>query len=292
MNNTYDYSVSHPDYFKQLAVKDILFLHYICPQVEPFLYLYTHYNQISFTLSGNKVFHRGARSWHMTDDISIFAKKGAWKQENGTTGWEILSFYFADSYLQRFLKENGQNLPLFNLPEPSKDIFIEINLSDTTRAFFYSILPYFSQQPPPSENLLDLKFKELLFNILSNPANKSLLAYINSLSAHHKPPLEEIMEANFMFNLSLTDLARIAQRSLATFKRDFIEAYKTTPGKWLAQKRLDYAKHLLDTSKKNVNEVAYDSGFVNATHFSRVFKEKFGLAPLQYRRRNASAISI
>lgn len=290
MNNPYDYTISRPDYFKQLAVKDVLFLHYICPQAEPYLYLYTHFNQISFTLAGNKIFHRGSKSWSMTDNISFFAKKGAWKQENGTAGWEILCFYFSDSYLQHFLVENGQHLPLKNLPEVSKDIFIEIEINDTTRAFFYSILPYFSQQPPPSENLLELKFKELLLNILSNPSNKSLLAYIKSLNGQFKPRLEEIMEANFMFNLSLKEYARIAQRSLATFKRDFEICYHISPGKWLTQKRLEYAKYLLDTSNLNINEIAYDSGFENVTHFSRVFKEKYGVAPLPYRKQSNALI--
>jgi len=285
MNNTYDYSVSHPEYFKQLAVKDLLFLHYICPQIEKYLYLYTHFNQISFTLGGNKVFHHGSRSWTMTESSSIFAKKTAYKQEIGTVGWEILSFYFPDSYLQNFFKENRQHLPLKHLPDVPGDMFIEININETTRAFFYSIVPYFSQEVPPSENLLELKFKELLFNILTNPANASLLAYISSMSDQHKPPLSEIMEANFNFNLSLSDFARIAQRSLAAFKRDFIEIYHTSPGKWLSQKRLEHAKLLLDTSKMNVNEIAYDSGFESVTHFSRVFKERFGSSPLQYRKK-------
>jgi AraC-like DNA-binding protein len=288
MNNTYDYSVSHPEYFKQLAVKDLLFLHYICPQIEKYLYLYTHFNQISFTLGGNKVFHHGSRSWAMTESSSIFAKKTAYKQEIGTVGWEILSFYFPDSYLQNFFKENRQHLPLKHLPDVPGDMFIEININETTRAFFYSIVPYFSQKVPPSENLLELKFKELLFNILTNPANASLLAYVRSMSDQRKPPLPEIMEANFNFNLSLTEFARISQRSLAAFKRDFIEIYNTSPGKWLSHKRLEHAKLLLDTSKKNVNEIADDSGFESVTHFSRVFKEKFGSSPLQYRKQYQS----
>lgn len=286
MNNTYDYSVNHPEYFKQLAVKDILFLHYICPQIEKYLYLYTHFNQISFTLGGNKIIHHGSKTWKMTDNTSVFARKTAYKQEMGTVGWEILVFYFPDSYLQNFLRENRQYLPLKHLPDPTRDMFIEISINEVTRAFFYSIVPYFSQEVPPSENLLELKFKELLFNILSNPANSALLSYVNSMSDQHKPPLHEIMEANFNFNLSLTDFARMAQRSLATFKRDFIELYQNTPGKWLSQKRLEYARLLLNTSKKNVNEIAHDSGFESVTHFSRVFKEKFGSSPLQYRKQD------
>ena len=167
----------------------------------------------------------------------------------------------------------------------TSDMLIEIKVNETTRAFFYSMVPYFSQKIPPSESLLELKFKELLFNIFSDPANADLLAYINSIDDQYKTPLWQVMEANYTFNLTIDGFARIAQRSVGTFKREFHEYYHTTPGRWLTQKRLEYAKDLLDTSKKNVSEIADESGFENITHFSRIFKEKYGLSPLQYRKR-------
>jgi AraC-like DNA-binding protein len=40
--------------------------------------------------------------------------------------------------------------------------------------------------------------------------------------------------------------------------------------------------------KKNISEIAYDSGFENISHFSRIFKEKYSLSPLQYRKNNTS----
>ncbi|MEP7317672.1 MAG: AraC family transcriptional regulator [Panacibacter sp.] len=284
MNNTYNYFVSHPDEFKQLVVKDVLFLHYICPQAEKYMYLNSHLNQIGFTLAGDKTIHVGEKAWIMTQESSIFVKKTAWKQELGTTGWEILSFYFPDNYLKFFFKEYREQLPLKNLPAIPSDMLIKIEVDAVTRAFFYGIIPYFNQRDPPPEDLLELKFKELLFHILSNPNNAEVLAYINSMMGNSKPPLDEIMEANFNFNLTLEEYARIAQRSLATFKRDFEELYHSSPGKWLKTRRLKYAKHLLDTSKMNINEIACDSGFENATHFIRVFKEEFGMAPLQLRK--------
>ena len=283
VNNTYDYLISRPNEFQQVAVNDLLFLHYICPQVDQYMYLFSHFNQISFTLAGDKTFHRGAKSWTMTRHTTMFAKKGAWLQEKGTTGWEILSLYFSDEFLCRFFQENRQLWPQKPFAVPSNDIFIGIKVNEATRAFFYSLLPYFTQQPPPTESLLELKFKELLFNILSNPENAELLAYVISISDNRKAPLPQIMDANFYFNLSIAEFARLAQRSVSTFKRDFQEYYHTTPAKWLVQKRVGYAKLLLDTSTNNINEIAYNSGFENPAHFSRVFKEAFGLSPMRYR---------
>lgn len=287
MINTYDFQVEHPEMFSHLAVKDLLFLHYKCPQEDKIIKIYTHLNKFIFVLEGKKMIHHHGKSWLLTTETAVFFKKTAYSAERfREMEWEVLCFYCPDNYLRQVFSEYRQHLPLKNIPAPSNDMLFEINVNTFTRAFFYSIVPYFKQQPPPSENLLEIKFKELLFSILSNPANANLLAYINSINDQHKPLLPEIMEANFTFNLSLAEFARIAQRSLASFKREFTQTYHTTPGKWLSQKRLEYAQHLLDTSTKNVNEVSYDSGFENVTHFSRVFKEKFGLAPLQYRKQS------
>ena len=289
MINTYDFQVEHPETFSQLAVKDLLFLYYKCPQEEKKINLYTHFNKIIFVLEGKKVIHHRDKSWLLTNDKAVFVKKTAYNQERFyEVDWEVLCFYCPDTYLRQIYSEYRLHFPLKDIPAPSKEMLIEINVNETTRAFFYSIVPYFRQKPKPVEDLLALKFKELIFSILSNPANANLLSYVNNISDQHKPLLQDIMEANFTFNLSLQEFAKIGQRSLASFKREFTETYHTSPGKWLSQKRLDYAKHLLDISTKNVNEIADESGFESVTHFSRVFKEKFGFSPFQYRKQKHS----
>jgi AraC-like DNA-binding protein len=92
------------------------------------------------------------------------------------------------------------------------------------------------------------------------------------------------MEANFSYNLGLEDFARLSHRSLSTFKRDFRKYYNQSPGKWLLQKRLDYSAVLLKNPMLNVSQVAVDCGFEDLSHFSRAFKEKFGISPADYRK--------
>lgn len=281
MNNTYDFKVARTDIIKQLTVKDMLFAYYKCPQVDKVLHVLTHYNEIVFTLSGKKTLHHREKSWTLTDNTSLFIRRTAYKAEKyDFEGWEVLAFCFQDDFLRQVFREYRKYLPLL----------IEINVNETTRTFFYGMVPYFSQKIPPSESLLELKFKELLFNIFSDPTNADLLSYINSIDDQYKTPLWQVMEANYTFNLAIEEFARIAQRSVTAFKREFHEYYLATPGKWLTQKRLEYAKILLDTSKKNVSEIADESGFENLTHFSRIFKEKYGLSPIYYRKKTNDAI--
>lgn len=278
--NNYDDTIADPIAFKQLAVKDVLFLNYRCPQVDKHIQLFSHYNEIMFTLSGSRIMHHSGKSWTLTKHSCLLTRKTAYLQElPQLVGWEVLAFYFPDDFFRKVINEYHQHLPLQNLPEPPRDMLIEINVNETTEAFFYSILPYFKQAKHPAEALLELKFKELLFNLFLDPANAGLLAYANSLTYIDKVPLWQIMEANYMFNLTIDQFARMAHRSISVFKREFQEYYKVSPGKWLTQKRLEHAKLLLETSQKSVSEIAYNSGFENLSHFSRVFKQKYGKSP-------------
>jgi AraC-like DNA-binding protein len=285
MINVYDDILSHPNYFKQLSFKEILLVNYQCPQMESWVDLYSHFNHIIYTVSGKKILNTPGKTHILEEGSLVFLKKGAIKQGRFfDSDWVVIVFCVPDSYLQQLLKEYRSQTKVQSVISPSTDAVINIKASNTTHSYFYSLLPYFTQQPPPPETLLELKCRELIFNIFSSPENAGILSYLNSVSDLTKPMLSEVMEANYTYNLSLEEFARISQRSLTAFKTEFSETFNTTPGKWLVQRRLQYAQMLLSISPKNINEIVYESGFESPTHFSRVFKLKFGMAPLQYRR--------
>jgi AraC-like DNA-binding protein len=51
-------------------------------------------------------------------------------------------------------------------------------------------------------------------------------------------------------------------------------------------KLVDTAKSLLRSTEKSISEIAYELGFEYPSHFTKVFKTKTGLSPLQYRNTN------
>lgn len=286
MINIYDFLRSQGDEYRTLSFKDLLFAHYQCPQRDRYSKTYTHHNSIVYVISGTKAYHGSGKSYPLTEGGCFFVKKGACDQERFyDQDWLIMAFFVPDDYFRQVIQEYRSLLPLKSLPEFPKDLVLTLHMQDILKGFFDSMMPYFLQKPHPPESLIELKCRELLFSLLSDPGNAGLLSYISHVCDSIRPPLEEVMESNYMYNLSLTEFARIAQRSLATFNRDFVKQFKVTPGKWLTQKRLDHAQLLLDTTKKSVNEVADDCGFENPTHFSRVFKERSGMSPRQYRER-------
>ncbi len=91
--------------------------------------------------------------------------------------------------------------------------------------------------------------------------------------------IHKVMEANFRENLTLEEFAYKAGRSLATFKRDFQKTYNTTPHQWLLTRKLAYARQLIEAGGMRISDACFAAGFESVAHFSRVFKEKYGITP-------------
>ena len=72
--------------------------------------------------------------------------------------------------------------------------------------------------------------------------------------------------------------------SRAQIYRKFKSLTDSTPHDFLRTYRLTRAKELLLTTKYNVSEVAYRTGFKNISHFSRIFTEEFGKSPSEFSR--------
>lgn len=105
----------------------------------------------------------------------------------------------------------------------------------------------------------------------------------NKRSSSSSIDIEEVMSKNFLYNLKMEEFAKLCGRSLSSFKRDFKAIYKTTPSRWIKRKRLEYSKTLLVESDLNINQICYESGFVNSSHYIKSFKEYYNIPPLQFR---------
>jgi transcriptional regulator GlxA family with amidase domain len=97
------------------------------------------------------------------------------------------------------------------------------------------------------------------------------------------------MHNNFAYKLTLAEYAKLSCKSVPTFKREFKKLFKDSPAKWVLKKRLKLAAELLINTELHVGEITYETGFENQTHFSRTFKEKYGITPSLYRMKHQPA---
>lgn len=95
---------------------------------------------------------------------------------------------------------------------------------------------------------------------------------------------------NYGKDFPLTELAEVAGVTPQHLCRVFKEAMNMRPHEYLTKKRIQEAKILLSETELAVSEVSSSCGFVNAGHFSTVFKRLEGISPVEYRfrRKNRS----
>ena len=91
------------------------------------------------------------------------------------------------------------------------------------------------------------------------------------------------INTHFREELSLDDVAEFAGFSRYYFSRSFKKQTGYSFKDYLCQKRLQVAMDLLIRSNIPMREVAIESGFGSVATFNRVFREKKGCTPTQYR---------
>lgn len=276
----------YPAINKQFTCSDLLFTHYDCPQAEGRQGFLVEQNLVLYVISGRRIFHKGNRSWEMSKGTCSFVKKGTHISERiFEDSWCVMAFFMPDHFLRQFMIENHSRLKINSQPELNPDHILLLDVSALSESIFNSMTAYFSPDTQPPEYMLELKFRELIFSLLIDPKNEHLLNYLQHLSQHSRPSLEEIMQENYSFHLSLADYAKLACVSIPTFKREFRKVFKDAPARWVLKKKLDHAEALLINSDLPITEITMECGFENQTHFSRVFRKKYGAAPTQWRRK-------
>ncbi len=81
----------------------------------------------------------------------------------------------------------------------------------------------------------------------------------------------------------ITELCSSMAMSRSQLYRKFSALTNTSIHQFIRKLRLTKAKELLLGTELNVTEVAYDTGFKNLSHFSRVYSEEFGISPSKAR---------
>jgi AraC family transcriptional regulator, exoenzyme S synthesis regulatory protein ExsA len=283
MVNFYESVLQHPNYYRQFNCDETLITFFNCPlearlMKTKFAELWTQYNYLFYVVDGQKIWHTAEGSYDIRKGSCIFVRKGAFVLEQlFDTGFCVVLFFIPDDFICHTL---SNKFTAFNRPHQGHKQVISLETSDTLAAFFLSMSSYFSAEKEPGQALLEVKFKELILTIADNPRNAELLSYFCALIHEPRPvALERLMMESYRYNLKLEELARISNRSLSAFKRDFYAVFRTTPGKWLLEKRLFHARNLLANTNKTIGEAAFESGFESTSHFSRSFKERFGVAP-------------
>lgn len=89
---------------------------------------------------------------------------------------------------------------------------------------------------------------------------------------------------NFASKISLEDVASLSHMSVSNFCKYFKSRMKKTYIEYLTEVRIGLSCKLLIENKLSVQQIAFESGFINISNFNRAFKMTKQTTPLAYRR--------
>jgi AraC-like DNA-binding protein len=238
---------------------------------------------LEVVLSGNSYLTNGAHSQRVGMGELLFRKKGSY-QLRYSPDYSGMLFFVGDEFIEEFVSD-------FKSYPPIKDNTSSFHLFDVSPGSNFVVEQIkekvlFQQQFSPCivRNLL----LQLFFQILSETTPKPFIGFLKSLLSDGRKDIPYLMESTYLQKFSLPELARLTGRSVTTFKKDFTAAFHTSPFRWILNRRLDHARHLINESDCLVSEVAFQSGFDNVSHFSRAYREKFGVTAAADKKTNAN----
>jgi AraC-like DNA-binding protein len=122
--------------------------------------------------------------------------------------------------------------------------------------------------------LLALRLEQLM----EEPPRQTA-ASLKAPDAERVREAERILMQDIAEPPSLAELARRSGLNSKKLKYGFKEVFGATVFNYLRKARLEQARRLLSDKKVSVTEAAYSVGYSSLSHFSKIFKEEFGVYP-------------
>ncbi|PSM53135.1 transcriptional regulator, AraC family [Campylobacter blaseri] len=181
-------------------------------------------------------------------------------------------------------KQRIKDFPMFDELANKQDFYIRVGSTNLTQKIILKELEnshlYEGKMREIfiESKILEMVYKSLYdYNFSKEYCDIKLCEYdIKSIKK-----AREIMLKNMSNPPSIKKLARICAINEFKLKKGFKHIYKTTIYKMLQEERLKNAKELLTNQDVNVTEAARIAGYKSLSHFSKIFKERFDVLPIE-----------
>ena len=131
----------------------------------------------------------------------------------------------------------------------------------------------------------------LFIDSLVRSSTSTQISKGNSLRDFYIKEAFSYIEQNFQNDISVEDIAACCGLNRSYFGKIFHENTGKSPQEFLISYRMTKAAELLKLTQLSIADIGNAVGYPNQLHFSRAFKNIYGVSPRQWRNENASAHS-
>jgi AraC-like DNA-binding protein len=241
---------------------------------------YVKYHSLVYIISGELILQGKDEDISIKKDEYVFIRRDhrvkMIKQPLDEEQFKAIWFTFRRNSLREFYsKLDKSTIP--KAVEGDDLSIVKMTSRPEFASLFHSLTPYLDSNIEPTEEVLNLKEQEGLYALLK--MDNRFYSTLFDFTEPWKIDIMDFLNENYMYELSMEEIAEFTGRSLATFKRDFSKLSDLPPQKWLINKRLEIAYSKIKEEGKKPSDVYVEVGFKNRTHFYNAFKRQYGISP-------------
>ncbi len=192
-----------------------------------------------------------------------------------------------DPHAEHFHENGGRSFIVEINRHWIKNIREQFDFPDITANFENGNLPQLGtklyQEFQRFDSLSPLIIEGLMMEITGETARQSIFTRKNQKPLWLKK-VEDHLRERFAENLSLRQIADFVEIHPVHLAQTFRKFHRITIGNYVRQIRLESARNQLIKTSKSLTEIAYNTGFSDQSHFTRLFKREFGVPPNDYRK--------
>lgn len=241
-------------------------------------------NLFSFLLEGEKTVHYAGTTVRISPDQFLLLSAGNCLMSEKTApqagSYKSILIFFDNNVLADFFTRH----PIVPGTKPGEfhEPFLLFEKDAFLNHFIQSLDIILAAGPSVSAAMQLVKLEELLLYLSENYPGQLPKLRDMSREAGDEILIRQAITVNIDNAVTVEDLAFLCNINLSTFKRRFAKIYGTSPNKWLLEKRMQKAAHLLRQGSCTASEIYYEVGYENLSSFIQSFKQVYGVTPKQY----------
>ena len=138
------------------------------------------------------------------------------------------------------------------------------------------------EQPPL--NLIGHLY--LFLDYLTRSSSSRKISQGGKLQDFYVREATSFIEQNFQNDISVEDIAAFCNLNRSYFGKIFRDAVGKSPQEFLINYRMTKAAELLKLTELTIKDISNAVGYPSQLHFSRAFKNTFGISPREWRAQN------
>lgn len=238
-------------------------------EYDEFVYSPNGLSQLIWTSSGSTVTKK------LSPTTILWTPAGVVHSATWDTTWYSVGVLIRSDFLDSALLEAGQW-------RPDRTVFFHASRELTTlfqAALSQVWLERLSSNPDFARSMAVLFSNE--FASCYQHKSSSIKSFDENFPT---PQVIEFIDSNLRRNLTLADLARIANLSVHHFSRLFKKNTGFTPYQYVVSRRLCCALPMLSSKDLPIEEIARLCGFSSASSLAKAFKRVYKVSPTEYRK--------